>query len=33
MTLLASPMIALYMVSVWLAGLFEKQPDEPVGEG
>ena len=33
MTLLASPMVALYMISVWLAGIFEKRADEPVGEG
>ena len=33
MTLLASPMVALYMISVWLAGLFEKRPDELLGEG
>lgn len=33
MTLLAGPMVLLYLVSVWLAGLFEKPSDEPVGEG
>ena len=34
MTMLAGPMVALYLISVWLAGLFEKkrcEADEDFG--